>query len=134
VNAFLRHPLAKTRLSDLTTGAVSAYSTERLARVRPSSLNRELDILRHTFNVVKRNWDVPLSTNLFAEVTRPALCCCSPLSKPVHPRVDRIGPGDADASRRTPAGTGAFKPPPRTYKKRNRLVGGLSERHQWKMV
>jgi hypothetical protein len=44
--ADLRHPVAKTRLIDLTTEAVSAYSTERLARVRPSSLNRELDILR----------------------------------------------------------------------------------------
>jgi integrase len=71
LNGLLRHPLAQARLSDVTTGEVSAYCAERLRRVKPSSLNRELDILRHAFNVAKRNWDIPLGTNVFAEVTRP---------------------------------------------------------------
>ncbi len=46
LNAFLRHPLALVALSDVTTGMVSAYCAERLRRVKPGTLNRELDILR----------------------------------------------------------------------------------------
>jgi hypothetical protein len=46
LNAFLRHPLASVVLSDVTTGMVSAYCSERLRRVKPGTLNRELDIRR----------------------------------------------------------------------------------------
>ena len=70
LNAFLRHPLAKVALSDLTAGMVSAYCAERLQRVKPSSLNRELDVLRHAFATARRSWDLPLAHNAFAEVTR----------------------------------------------------------------
>jgi integrase len=70
LNAFLRHALAETALSELTAGMVSAYCTERLQRVKPGSVNRELDILRHVFEVARRHWDVPLTVNAFASVTR----------------------------------------------------------------
>ena len=56
------------------TGMVSAYCAERLRRVKPGTLNRELDILRHAFAVARRNWDVPLAHNAFADVTRPKGC------------------------------------------------------------
>jgi integrase len=71
LNAFLRHPLAQVALSDVTTGMVSAYCAERLQRVEPGTLNRELDILRHAFVTARRDWDVPLASNAFANVTRP---------------------------------------------------------------
>jgi integrase len=71
INAFLRHPLACVALADVTTGMASAYCAERLRRVKPGTINRELDILRHAFAVARRNWDVPLAHNAFAEVTRP---------------------------------------------------------------
>ncbi len=71
LNAFLRHPLARVALSDVTTGMVSAYCVERLRRVKPGTMNRELDILRHAFAVARRSWDVPLVHNAFADVTRP---------------------------------------------------------------
>jgi hypothetical protein len=64
LNAFLRHPL-------VTAGMVSAYCAERLRRVKPGTLNRELDILRHAFATARRDWDVPLASNAFASVTRP---------------------------------------------------------------
>jgi integrase len=71
LNAFLRHPLAQVALSDVTAGMVSAYCAQRLQRVKPGTLNRELDILRHAFAVARRSWDVPLVNNAFADVTRP---------------------------------------------------------------
>ena len=70
LNVFLRHPLAQVALSDVTTGMVSAYCAERLRRVKPGTLNRELDILRHALATARRSWDLPLAQNVFAEVTR----------------------------------------------------------------
>jgi hypothetical protein len=70
-NAFLRHPLARVALNDVTTGMVSAYCVERLRRAKPGTLNRELDILRHAIATARCDWDVPLTHNPFADVTRP---------------------------------------------------------------
>jgi integrase len=85
LNAFLRHPLALVVLSDVTTGMVSAYCAERLQCVQPGTLNRELDILRHAFAIARRNWDVPLAQNPFADVIRP---------KAAPPRERRLHPGE----------------------------------------
>ena len=87
LNAFLRHPLARVALGDVTTGMVSAYCVERLKRVQPGTLNRELDILRHAFTVARRNWDVPLTQNVFADVVRP---------KAAPPRERRLRPGEQE--------------------------------------
>ena len=87
LNAFLRHPLARVALSDVTTGMVSAYCAERLRRVKPGTLNRELDVLRHAFAVARRNWDVPLAQNAFADVTRP---------KGSAPRERRLQAGESE--------------------------------------
>lgn len=87
LNAFLRHPLAKAALSDLTIGMVSAYCTERLKRVKAGTVNRELDILRHAFEVARRSWDVPLIHNAFGAVTRP---------KAAAPRERRLERGERE--------------------------------------
>jgi integrase len=87
INAFLRHSLAQVALSDVTTGMVSAYCAERLKCVKPGTMNRELDILRHAFATARRNWDVPLVHNAFADVTRP---------KGALPRERRLDPGEQE--------------------------------------
>lgn len=87
LNAFLRHPLARVGLSDVTTGMVSAYCAERLRRVKPGTLNRELDILRHAFVTARRNWDLPLTQNAFADVIRP---------KAAPPRERRLQPEEQE--------------------------------------
>ena len=87
INAFLRHPLARVALGDVTTGMVSAYCRERLQRIRPGTLNRELDILRHAFVTARRNWDVPLTQNVFANVVRP---------RAAPPRERRLHPGEQE--------------------------------------
>ena len=71
LNAFLRHSLAKATLSDVSVGMVSDYCTARLKRVKAGTVNRELDMLRHAFEVARRSWDVPLIQNVFGAVTRP---------------------------------------------------------------
>jgi integrase len=87
LNAFLRQPLARVALSEETAGMVSAYCAERLRRVKPGTLNRELDILRHAFATARRDWDLPLASNAFANVTRP---------KGGPPRERRLRLGEQD--------------------------------------
>lgn len=67
LNAFLRHPLARVAVADVTTGMASAYCAERLRRVKPGTINREPDILRHAFATARRSWDIPLARNAFAD-------------------------------------------------------------------
>ena len=81
LNVFLRHPLAQVALSDVTTGMVSAYCAEHLRRVKPGTLNRELDILRHAFATARRSWDLPLAQNVFA--AQVAVDGCTKVSRSV---------------------------------------------------
>lgn len=57
----------------------------RLVSVRPSSLNRELDVLRLAFEIAPKSWDIPLTQNVFALVTRP---------KGALPTERRLRPGE----------------------------------------
>jgi len=71
VDAFLRRPIASTKLAALTVTQANDYVTERLKTVKPGSICRELDVPRHAFNVAKRTWKIPLAENVFAQVERP---------------------------------------------------------------
>jgi integrase len=71
INAFLRHSLANTLLADATPSKFSAYRDERLQQVKASTLNREFCILQHAFDVARREWDIPLSSNPVAKVKKP---------------------------------------------------------------
>ena len=91
LNAFLRRPLAQVALSEVTTGMVSAYCDQRLRRVKPGTVNRELDILRHAFEVARRDWNIPLTHNAFRDVRRPAGAA---------PRERRLEPGELERLRK----------------------------------
>jgi integrase len=73
VNAFLRHKLSRTAISELTLIHVAAYRDERLKTVKASTLNRQLDIFRHALETARTDWSLPLVTNPFALITRPKI-------------------------------------------------------------
>jgi integrase len=50
---------------------VASYRDERLKSVKPASVNREFAIYRHVLETAKKAWDVPLTSNPFADVTKP---------------------------------------------------------------
>ena len=87
INAFLRQPLAKVAVANLTTGMVSTYCDLRARVVKASSVNRELDIYRHAFAVARRDWDIPLTDNPFARVSR---------KKAGSPRTRRLQDGERE--------------------------------------
>lgn len=73
LNAFLRQTLASVRLSELDPSQFGAYRDERLKRVKPATINRELGILQHAFEIARRDWGIPLPQNPVAAVRKPVL-------------------------------------------------------------
>jgi integrase len=63
LNAFLRHPICRKRLSDLTVADFARYRDERLRDIKPNSLKRVLTPVQNMFNVAKREWGIPMASN-----------------------------------------------------------------------
>jgi integrase len=63
LDAFLRHPLCSKRVSAISGSDFAAYRNERLQRIRPSSLKRQLSPLQNLFEVAKDEWGVPIREN-----------------------------------------------------------------------
>jgi integrase len=61
INAFLRNPLAKTSLLHVTPKQFAAYRDERLTTVKASTINRQLGLLQHIFEVARTDWGIPVT-------------------------------------------------------------------------
>jgi len=68
LNAFLRDPLAKRKLSDLKLSDWTAYRDRRLRTISGKSLSRELSPLRNMFTIAREQWEVPLRINPMARL------------------------------------------------------------------
>ncbi|WP_187277276.1 site-specific integrase [Methylobacterium sp. WL103] len=90
VKVLLKHAIAKVPLSALTVAKVAAHRDLRLRTVKPASINRELALYRHAFEVARKVWDVPLSENAFALVVKP---------KVLNGRSRRLEPGEWEVLR-----------------------------------
>ena len=73
VDRFLRHPMAALSLSRLSSTHISQYRDERLLVVTGSTVHRELGVLRHVFEVARKDWGIPLKFNPVADVTMPSV-------------------------------------------------------------
>jgi len=71
LNAFLRHPIAQTKLSELAPSHFAAYRDERLKKVRPTTLNRELGLVQIACDLAKREWGIPIRNNPVKEISKP---------------------------------------------------------------
>jgi integrase len=63
LNAFLRHPICRRPVSDLTGTHFAAYRDERLKRLKSSSVKRELVPIRNLFEVARTEWGLPIREN-----------------------------------------------------------------------
>jgi len=70
IQAMLRTPFAETKLLDLSSQRISQWRDLRLKEVTGSSVNRELNLLSHVFNVARKEWGVPIQ-NPVASIRRP---------------------------------------------------------------
>ena len=65
LNAFLRHPICRQRLSELTSSDFASYRDHRLKTVKPNSLRREFSTLHHIFTVARTNGGCPSGSILW---------------------------------------------------------------------
>ena len=54
LNAFMRHKVARLPLSEASSEHFSRYRDERLERVKPVTVSRELGIIQHAFEVARK--------------------------------------------------------------------------------
>lgn len=72
IKTMLKHPMARLPVKQLKASVVAAYRDERLDAVTPSSVRRELVILRHCLEVARREWGVTLSDNPVRQIQMPS--------------------------------------------------------------
>ncbi|MEC7819153.1 MAG: site-specific integrase [Pseudomonadota bacterium] len=65
-------PFAELRATDLTPAVIASYRDARLEIVKPSTVRRELGILRSALEVARREWAIPLSHNPVKMIALPA--------------------------------------------------------------
>jgi len=51
------------RLSELSGADAAKYRDDRLSKVKPATVRRELVVLRHVFEVARSEWNIPLHSN-----------------------------------------------------------------------
>jgi hypothetical protein len=69
LNAFLREPICKRPLSKLTASDFIQYRNSRLKSVQSSTLRRQLNPIRHMFQIAINEWGIPLKENPLDKVT-----------------------------------------------------------------
>lgn len=70
LNAFLRQPMAEYRIARISASDFSRYREDRLKAVKPGTVNRELAIIKHAFDIAMREWDMPLKENPLSKVNK----------------------------------------------------------------
>jgi integrase len=71
IRRLLAHRIAKTALSNLSGAMATQYRDDRLKAVKPPTVRRELVILRHVFEIARREWGLPLNDNPVKRIQLP---------------------------------------------------------------
>lgn len=90
IRKLLRDPISARRLSSLTPAELSEWRDRQLARLAPSSVGREMTLLRSVCETARRDWHW-IRTNPWKEVRWP---------KAPPPRLRRIAPEEVEAMTR----------------------------------
>jgi integrase len=70
LNAFIRNPIAKLTLAQITASHFATYREKRLKQVKPGTVNRELSIIKHALDIAEREWDIPLRQNPLLKIKK----------------------------------------------------------------
>lgn len=68
LRAFLRQSICSKHISDLRSADFATYRDERLHKIKPSTLRRELTPIRHLFEVARKEWGLPIRNNPVADL------------------------------------------------------------------
>lgn len=70
LDAIMREPFAKLSLAQITPAHFTVYRDKRLKSVKAGTVNRELGIVKHAFDVADRDWDIPIRQNPLSKVKK----------------------------------------------------------------
>ena len=85
IRQLLAHRMSQISLTNLSGATVTQYRNDRLKVVKPPSVRRELVVLRHVFEVARREWGLPIRENPFKRIRLP---------QDARPRERRLLRGD----------------------------------------
>ncbi|WP_316173886.1 MULTISPECIES: site-specific integrase [unclassified Bradyrhizobium] len=71
IRQLLAHRMSQTSLKNVSGATVTQYRDDRLKLVKPPSVRRELVVLRHVFEVARREWGLPLQDNPVKRIRLP---------------------------------------------------------------
>ena len=71
IKFLLQNRLSDTRLDQLTAVQVASYRDHRLKTCKGSTVNRELAIFRHAWEVARKEWNIPIRENPFKQSLGP---------------------------------------------------------------
>jgi integrase len=71
IRGLLAHRMAQTALSNLSGATATLYRDDRLKVVKAPTVRRELVVLRHVFEVARREWGLPLNQNPVRRIKLP---------------------------------------------------------------
>lgn len=68
LNAFLRDPICKKKLSTVATADFATYRDHRITQISKSTLARQLSPLSNMFNIARTEWGLPLRGNPLSDL------------------------------------------------------------------
>lgn len=63
LNAFALHPICRKSLMHLRAADFGAYRDDRLKKVKPTTLKRELGPIHNLFEIARDEWGIPIKEN-----------------------------------------------------------------------
>lgn len=70
IDAFLRNSIANLTLAQITTTHFTTYRDKRLKVVKAGTVNRELSIICHAFDMAEREWGMPIRENPIKKIKK----------------------------------------------------------------
>lgn len=71
LKAMSHHPICKLRVSAITSQRIAEFRDERLKKVSPSTVLRDLNVLGHVFKIAMQEWGMHLAKNPVRNVRKP---------------------------------------------------------------
>lgn len=68
LTAFLRHPICKRPVLSVGVADFARYRDDRLGEVTPATVRRQLNPVRHLFEIAREEWEMPLASNPVAQL------------------------------------------------------------------
>ncbi len=84
---FLKHPICKRRVKELSERDFATYRDQRLRQVSPSSVKRELASVHNCLEIARKEWGIAMRDNPLSDLR---------LNVPNDQRDRRLQPGELD--------------------------------------